>query len=345
MVNANAAFPVGTYVPVLKAKMGELGAVGLLPVRDRIVPLLEVYEPSRQGVAIVPAWPDDSNVLLVHVLNGEDVDDDDFAALSEDLFVRLRTACVKAVPVITTDDPAVVIGAVARVVGVDGRGVALRIDVESAALASATAFAAEIDALLRAVGTTPLETDLIVDAGAVRDSLTARITTVEAVLRVVPHLRDWRNLVVAYSAFPETLASLARDAVTTLPREDALAFTTLIGRSLIRTPVYGDYAIGNPFYSDNPFTPIPNIRYAEGGSWQVHRAATVSNRSAQYISLATDVVNASYYAGPAASPGDAYLNRVAAGTDGPGTPMTYVRAGTSRHLACVLDRLATLGVP
>lgn len=133
--------------------------------------------------------------------------------------------------------------------------------------------------------------------------------------------------------------------MTQIIREDAVAFATLMTRQPEREPNYADYTVGVPFYADIPWAPIPSIRYAHGASWMIHRGATKNNRSAQYIQLATDVVGAAYFAGSAASAGDQYLAAVASGHDGPGNPMTYVRAATSRHLACVQERLSTLGVP
>lgn len=176
--------------------------------------------------------------------------------------------------------------------------------------------------------------------------MVARVTTAEAALRTLPAIGAWRSVVVAFSAFPERLGDVVSpSSVGQLPREDALAFTTLAARGVDRELVYGDYAVGTPFYADIPWAPIPALRYASGEHWFVHRGATKANRSAQYVALAADLVSAGHFAGSGTSRGDQYFSDVASGVDGPGNPTTYVRAGTSRHLACVLDRLATLGVP
>jgi hypothetical protein len=176
--------------------------------------------------------------------------------------------------------------------------------------------------------------------------LASRVITAEAALRVVPNIGSWRNFAVSFSAFPESVGQVAaRNAITQISRDDALAFTALVGRGPERTPIFSDYAVGVPFYADVRWMPIPSIKYASGESWFVHRGATKDNRNSQYVQLATNVVGSAEYAGASASDGDAYFEAVAHGHVGPGNPMTYVRAATSRHLACVLNRLAMLGVP
>jgi hypothetical protein len=346
MASPNSTFSSDTYVPLLKSKQGELGALGWVTARDRLVPLLEVRDPARQAQAISNAWPDPNHALLVHPLDVDEHDDADWVALVDALFDVLRTNNLAFVPVVTTDDSPAVVNAVGSAVAQDGRGACIRLDAETFALTPPATAANEVAQLLAAIGIAEGEVDLVVDGGLLRNSLASRVTTVESALNAIPNLGAWRNLVVAYSAFPESIADVAAaNSVTQLSRDDALAFATLLNRNPARVPNYGDYAVGTPFYADISWAPIPAIRYASDDSWYVHRAASKKDRSAKYIQLSADVVGSTHFAGAAASRGDAYLNDVANGADGPGTPMTYVRAATSRHMACVLDRLATLGVP
>lgn len=348
MVMPNTAMGGDCYVPILKCKQGELGALAWLGGADRtrLAPVLEVRDGPKQAASIAASWSDAGNVLFVHALNVDDYDDASWDAAVDELFTALDTASVPYVPVVTTDDSA---GAVARVAASsarNGRGAAIRLDGEAAVLAPPATLAAEVSALLGGLGLNEAQCDLVVDVGLVRDTLVARVTTGEAALRSVPNLAAWRNVVLALSAFPESLGDVVPAGTTmALPREDALAFATVLQRGPARPPIYGDYAIGTPFYADIPWAPIPALRYAESDYWHIHRGATKTNRSAQYTALCSGLVSAPHYAGAGASRGDQYFNDVANGADGPGNPMTYVRAGTSRHLACVLDRLANLGVP
>jgi hypothetical protein len=347
VVQANSAIPNDGYIPIIKSKQGELGAVGLVVPSDRsrLVPLVEVAEPDRCA-PVAGAWADSSHVLFVHALNLDDLDDAAWSADVQAIFDELRRLDVAAVPVAATEDSADVRAILNSVVSQDGRGICIRLDAEDIALASPAAVGAEVRQLLSDVGVGVGNSDLLIDVGTTRDSVVSRVTTAEAALRVIPTLSAWRSLVVAFSAFPETLEPAApKGTATPIPRDDASAFAALQGRFAERSLTYGDYTIGVPFYADVPWAPIPAIRYADGDRWMVHRGQSRNGRSAQYVQLATDVVTAPYFGGAGFSAGDQYLDAVANGRDGPGNPMTYVRAGVSRHLAVVLDRLATIGVP
>ena len=90
---------------------------------------------------------------------------------------------------------------------------------------------------------------------------TRRVTTTEAALATAPYIADWRNLVTAFSAFPDSLTALPKSATTAVARDDAVAYATLIGRGPAREPLYADYAIGTPYYATVAWSPIPAIRF------------------------------------------------------------------------------------
>lgn len=77
----------------------------------------------------------------------------------------------------------------------------------------------------------------------------------------------------------------------------------------------------------------------------VHRGKERRDPSSQYRALARDLVAAPYYSGTTFSPGDQQIHDVASGASGPGNAMTHLRAGVSRHIHVVLERLASLGEP
>lgn len=347
MVAANTALSPDAYAPIAKCKQGELGALQYVPAgdRSRLLPLVEVPGPEK-AAALAAAWSDPTHVLLVQPIDLEGLDEDEWARRVEELFVNLRSAGVSAVPVATADMPPVVLDALRDACTTDGRGAALRLDAEDLAVASPGAALAEVSRLLTALGLSEGDCDLVLDAGLVRSGLAPRVTTAESAISVVPSMTDWRNLVVSFSAFPESLADhAAKGSVTPIPREDATAFVLLCSRSLTRRPTFSDYGIGTPFYVDIPWAPIPAIRYADRDNWLIFRGVSKDNRSAQYIELAQKLCADPSYSGSRFSAGDAYFDSVATGSGGPGNPTTYVRAGTSRHVAVVLHRLATLGEP
>ena len=204
----------------------------------------------------------------------------------------------------------------------------------------------EIARVLQMLGLERHDCDAVLDLGMIRDSVVSRVATAEAGLRVLPALAEWRNVVCAFAAFPEALGQVgAQGEVTQVSRSDALAYATLVDRDPERRPIFADYTVGNPYHADAAWSPVPTLRYAESDSWMVHRGITKQNSNQQYVRISQDLVNAPYYAGAAASAGDRYFAEVARGCGSPGNPMAYMWAATSRHIACVLDRLATIGVP
>lgn len=343
MAAANATFTQDHYVPILKCKQGELGALQSA-VPDLLVPLVEVVDMTK-AASLAAAWANPDDVILVQPLNLAEVEDAEWAVSVEKLFAGLRAANVAAVAVATTYDGPDTVAAIAAIAATDQRGVAIRVDAEEVALEVPAAVQSEIDQLLTDLGVAVTDVDMIVDVGLVRASTATRVTTAEAALRTIPYLVDWRNVVTAFSGFPENLDGAVKGGTTALGRDDAIAYATLISRGPDREPIYGDYAVGTPFYADIPWAPIPSIKYTAGTNWMIHRGTAKADRSNQYISLAQDLVASGHYAGAAFSMGDRYYADVASGHDGPGNPTTYVRAATSHHLSCVLDRLATLGVP
>jgi hypothetical protein len=344
MAQPNSRLGADHYVPILKCKQGELGALNTANPQ-RLMPLIELPDRGRVS-GLISAWHYGGHSILVHPLNLEAVDDSAWASEIDGIFDDLRASSVSAVPVVTADEGIDSITAVRGIAQRDNLGVCVRLDSESLALDTPANVKSELDQLLSDLDQAPDSIDLVLDSGLVRSSVVARVTTAEAALRVLPYMQAWRNLILTFSAFPETMDGIApKSSVTAVDREDAIAFATLISRNPDREPVFGDYAVGVPFYSDMPWTPIPSIRYTEDRYWMIHRGATKANRSAQYVGLAQDIVSAPYFSGRHFSAGDEYFDDVATGSVGPGNPMTYVRANTSHHLAAVLHRLATLGVP
>lgn len=342
MTSPNITVSDDSYVPVLKCKQGELGALATTgPLRPRLLPLLEVPGKDR-AAAVAAAWDDPQHAILVQPLNIEEVDEAVWPAEVTSLFDELRALGVAAVPAVTMDDDPATLAAIAAVIAADHRGAALRIEAEEIVLATPAALTAEVDHVLDSLGIAPDACDIILDVGLVRDNVALRVTTAEAGLHVLPYSAQSRNLVCAFSAFPDDLGSVAaKGATTPLPRDDAAAYATLIGRNPARVPVYADHAVGTPFYQDVPWAPIPSVRYTIAGHWMVHRGVSKSNRSAQYVHLSQDLVAAPYFDGAAFSPGDSYFESVATGVGGPGNPddlrtsgdvpPSCMRASSARH--------------
>lgn len=343
MVHANTALPQNSYVPILKGKRAELDAIGGA-ISDRLVPLFEILDPLATSSAIAKAWPHPEQIVWIQVLNPDGIEDATFSAQVQILFDELRSAGVAAVPVITATEEPATLAAVKAIDSADGRGVVIRFDIEDL-IDESINNEADIESTLVSLSISQSNIDVVIDAGLLTGSATVQSAVASQGLHALPALNDWRSRVVAFSAFPAAVGDVvARDSIAVIPRTDAAAFVAT-RRSAEAEIVFGDYAIGIPTYGGAPFTPIPNIRYAAGADWYVHRAKERKAPGPQYRKLAADIIGAPYYDGPAFSPGDSQINGVAAGTSGPGNATTHLRAGMSRHVHLVLSRLAILGEP
>lgn len=343
MVSPATTAPEDAYMPILKSKMAELGALEGC-VSDRLVPLLEILRPKEASRSIERAWPRTDDVIWLHSLNFEDEEELVFASDIETLFTELRGK-VPALPVITISEGSDTLTSIKRVIDADTRGVVLRIDVEEV-LDDAVDTSASIQTTLDTLDLEAPEVDIVVDAGLLEGAHNIQAAVAEQCVRALPNLNDWRNVVVAFSGFPTPLSEVVPvSTVRAVPRTDAAAFTTTRRRLTERVIVFGDYTLGTPGYDSVPFTPIPNIRYASNAEWVIHRAAQRKGPAVQFRALAADLIAAPYFSGAAFSPGDQQIADVASGASGPGNPTTHLRAGISRHVHVVLERLATLGEP
>ena len=344
MVVANVPAPAPSYVAILKAKQGELLAAQTTPP-DNFIPLFEVIEPSKSA-AIARGWPHGDHVVWVQPINFAGMDDQGWADAVTDLFEDLRRSGTAAVPVITLDETVATRSAVRAILGMDARGLVLRLDCEEVLDATPASLQSAVGNVLADCGALANDTDVVLDAGLVSGGVAVQSGAAGAALAAIPYLSQWRNLSTAFSGFPELISDhVSPSSVGSIPRLDAAAFNHLASRFTQRSLVFADYGVGVPTYADAKWSPIPNIKYAVAGEWIIHRAATKLNPSPQYIQLAHDLVSAPYFSGAGYSPGDDYISAVATGGDGPGNAGSYLKAAMSRHFHVVLDSLATRGAP
>lgn len=345
MVSPNAVAQPTSYVAVLKAKRGELAAVGGTPP-DLFIPLLEVIDTTKYPV-ITRNWPYNDHALWVHPINLNGAEEGDWAEAIADLFSEFRTAGTAAVPTATLEEDPATYAAFRDVIAADGRGLVLRIPCESILEEAASSLLVLVGHVLEQCGVTADQTDLVIDAAELTGKgVSIQAAVADSALAAVPYLAAWRNVTVVFSAFPKKVGDVVpKSTEAPLSRADAASYQLLASRWTGRALLFGDFAVGVPTYADVAFSPIPNIRYALPGEWRIHRAASKDNPSPQYRALASELASAPYFSGAGFSPGDSYIAAVASGTDGPGNAESYLKAAMSRHFHVVLDSLATHGVP
>lgn len=209
--------------------------------------------------------------------------------------------------------------------------------------------ASDITALVRALGTTPAEVDLILDYGLTD----ANAPGISYALGLIPTLAAWRTLTAVNGAFPKDLSGFRTVGTHRHPRSDWEWWRrqALATPPLARIPAYGDYLTQHPVFSPPP--PRANfsasIRYAADSDWVIMRGEGVFNDGgpgfAQWPANAQMLCFEPEYAGPAYSAGDQYISTMAAQTAKPGNAESWLRAGLSRHLTLTARQVAALPIP
>jgi len=346
------------YVPVLKAKAGELRALRGLDrsVTDNLTPLLEIPQvpwdfvedkPSRslaehvdRTVAnIAASWRSDRPAFL-------DFYDTESAAVESAAVVRAftkaRDSGLQLIPVTDVSRPPSYQHAIKQVVQQNSGGLCLRV-VPNTFQETVNS----INSFLQEFGLHPSDVDFVLDFGEISpDHATTYSLAVIGMLTSLPYITQWRTLTVTASAFPEYLSGLPVQAVTPLPRTEWIEWTNLLKRHLPRIPTFGDYAIQHPNVQDidpRVMQMSANLRYTTTKAWLIARGLNVRHHGyEQFRDLCRMIVDRPEFCGKDYSPGDAFIYQCAHNEGGPGNATTWREVGTSHHLKFVVDQIASL---
>ena len=357
---------INQYMPILKWKMGEYQALERLDKnsKDSIVPLLEIpiidFDHANQkdaksldlhlkdfGKKLKSKW--DGRVCLVDtqfITEGKPCILATGHHCVDSIFLDARTNGCQAIPVITLSADSAFRQAVARVIQLDRRGVALRINIRDFEQPDITP---AIDALLTELGLKHVDVDLILDMKSPDyQSVPFAALQMQMLLNKLPALNLWRSLVVAASAFPSAATALAKGySFIPIPRNEWKAYKLLIPMlgGTMRLPSFADYAVASPEMVSldmRMIQPSAKVRYTYDDNW--HFAVGKSVRSTggfgQYKQLCDTLTKQPYFAGPGASAADDYIAACAAGTASTGNLSTWVWVATNRHLTLVPTELA-----
>jgi hypothetical protein len=341
---------VPAYMPILKSKLAEFwswthssqAVLANARVLYEIVPTNDVNATITNFVSrLSRGWPTGAVVTV------------DSSRLSPPNGVVLPLAQalhhrnVAARPVVRLSDSPHVLAEVRAAAALHGKGACLRLGSEEQD-PDPTVSAQQLAALLGETALAPTDIDLLIDFWTIASprDVTRCVPLALTMLTWAAALGPWRSVTLASGAFPQSITRLPLGAVTSLPRYDAQFFGQVAGANPALQPDYGDYGINHPSIQPPvPRGPKPNLRYADGLVWQVHREDTLRPGNESFYTVCENVVRAGYWVGPAYCAGDAEIERCSRNIGGPGTATQWLAFGGSHHIAHVIDRLATLGVP
>lgn len=262
----------------------------------------------------------------------------------------LNSRGVQSRPVMRLDDDPDVLAEIAAASALQGADVCLRIGSEESYPDPDEADSLLGDALEEA-DLTPTEIHLLIDLRAVESGREVQLVTTIAtnMLGWADANGPWASVTVASGSFPASISNLPTGvAPSPLTRFDANLYDSIIAASPPVIPDFGDYAVNHPSMPTAAFRgPLPNLRYTSGRDWQVWRERKILPGNESFFTLCGNVVASAHWPGAGAgySWGDQEIQRCAASTGGAGTATQWRAYGTSHHMAHVIDRLATLGVP
>jgi hypothetical protein len=349
-----------TYIPILKAKQGELRALTEASPRTRLgmTPLIEITDarPADQAAKVQAAAR--GARVLVDVAAGIDAqpadDDEEFAAVERtalaELLRALRDLGAHAAPVVRVSDPLDVLEQLRAEVTADGQGACIRItgeDLDDAV----TPLPDLVERARAALGQRPDQVDVVLDLSVIGDDNALGLSTRLARF-VLPGLatQPWRSLVLASGAFPVNLSGVAPFTLGTFVRRDRALWMALSVLDLGRDLGFGDYAVTHPLLPTGAaFAAPPQLRYTATGDWLVLKGQRQDRRGhRQFYDLCAALLDKrpGDVAPADASWGDAYVHAAARDEGvGPGNASTWRAIGTSHHLAYVVSSLATRGEP
>ena len=353
------------YVPCLRWKQGEYQAASRLSrqAREAIVPLIEVPEmgfdfETRENCKTVDEhlamfskrmsgnWGSAPCMVDLHLLDhGLRMANGDHPLTY--VFSRLRAEGVMAVPVVASSFDRPQLKATKQTVGVDGRGVCVRVGIEEAASHELKRL---IDSLLGESGASVTACDLVLDLGAPSfEPLDDFASLVEVLIEGFPYLKRWRSFTLMGTSFPSTLAGVPKGS-TVLPRHEWRLYRLLLSRppiSKTRLPAFGDYGISHPGVIQGDMRllkPSAAIRYTVTDGWLITKGTNLRAPGGhrQFPRLSQEIARSKHYTGPDFSAGDKRIAECASGMGGPGNLTTWRFVGTNHHLEKVVRDLATL---
>lgn len=350
------------YVPVLKGRQGEYGALAEADpgVRQNATPLIEIpsipwdfaaEEPAKSsrdhvsGVAetLNNSWS--GRVFLdAGLLADEDLIDD-----RHPLALILEGAAnlgLEVVPVAGLTRGEKYTDAVGEALDRDSHGACLRLEGED--LEEPEELPVILVEALNRFGLSPGGVDLVVDLGAITAEQQWAGATVRLLLAALPQVSEWRTLTLVASSFPLDLSAVKAESVAPHPRAEWTTWRALYDRGdrIERIPTFGDYAISHPAPREVDPRIIQRsaaIRYTVEDEFVVAKGRSIRQYGAdQHYDLAAQITGRPDFHGDGFSWGDSYIAARSRREPGPGNGMTWRKAGTSQHMAFVSSRLASL---
>lgn len=167
----------------------------------------------------------------------------------------------------------------------------------------------------------------------------------------VPHLGQWRRVIIASSAFPRSVSAMQQQQWVSVPRGDWMAYkAAAVDGQPARRLTFADYTLRDHGAAASGGNPPVTLKYTTDESWLVrvdgrHQAGEAGNM----LQICASLVGRDEFCGPDFSRGDAEIAARAGGNEErPGGPQQWLQWGVNHHIEFVtaqLDATSTHGGP
>ncbi|HHT8992542.1 TPA: beta family protein [Burkholderia cenocepacia] len=361
---------IANYIPIYKAKQGELKAVAnAKKTHDRrMLPLFEVCRIGKSVreakrfkgcAALTCAYLDEVADQIANVRKGKSAMVDAFQWKADSttetgehilpyVYSRLEALGVSVIPVIGYDrwDSDVYRLSMLNLELKADRYYCLRLDSHAIEDAEDPVFFEErILDILDGLGVEAKQCAVLLDFGDITaQSVEDLINGADRVMQVLAPM-DFRFFATAGCSLPSTIdkAVKQQDSTGKVVRKEMLLWQTLrVGYPNVRW-LFGDYGVRGPNTADDIISPHTNgkIRHTIDRSYYIVRGHSVQfgDGGAQMHALAKKVVDSGNYMGEDFSWGDAQILACSEKETGPGNSTTWIAIDTSHHLAWVVAEI------
>lgn len=209
-----------------------------------------------------------------------------------------------------------------------------------------------IEDLAKSVAVGPEETDVILDFRALEPAeVASAVGAASEFINSFPGIDKYRSLIVASSGFPQTMSGIPSGSVKMIPRVELQLWGKLAdgNPSVSRVPDYSDYGVVHPDLQDiNPrvMRASAKIRYTLDDNWLILKGAGLQShprKYKQYHDLSSQLASDHRYLGANFSWGDSYIYDCASEAVGTGNLQKWVQVDTNHHITFVASQIASLG--
>lgn len=346
------------YYPILKWRMGEYQALFRLDkkVKDHVRPVLEVcpvewdFELRKDAKTIdehlekfasrlKDKWGERKAYLDMNLIPSATRmanKDHPLKFLGD----NCRTYGCSIIPIITLDSDLDFVSSAARHAQMDGRGLCLRVTLDDLADEN---FDEDITDIIVRTDQSIKQIDIIIDLKAPDfDPISDFSSIVIELIKESKILPDFRNIIIAGTSFPETMASI-QSGEQIIPRHEWAVFKE-IQKQLPFSISFGDYSIAHPSLVSGDMRilkPSATIRYTIDNAWYVAKGRNVRDYGfGQYRNQCESIVKGQHYKGAAYSKADKFMEDCALNGGSTGNLTTWRWVGTNHHITKIVHDLS-----